>query len=236
VPLSLSDIREVIDSGDTERFVGEMEGQHLDAKRQPYAFSASNGFKREFAKDVAAFANAAGGCILIGAETTVSPLRAGEQITSLKPFPLTLFDVDQHSKIIEEWLYPLPAGLIIKRCADPATPTSGIGFVFVPMQDPTTKPFLLTRTIGEKKSTELLFGYAERRLDRTGVKTVIELHHALRTGMNLEATLLERITALEALLERQLNATSGLPPSPPVSPAVTAARVARVLSQPPLND
>lgn len=235
MPLSLSEIRQVVDTGDLTRFLGEVEGQHLDAKSQPYNFGTGIDIKREFAKDVAAFANADGGCIVIGAETTKPPLQAGEQISALKPLPRSLFDADQHDKIIAEWIFPMPVGVILKWYPDQITPTNGIGLVFVPMQDPTTKPFLLTRTIGDKKTTELLLGYAERRLDRTGVKTVAEIHHAVRTGMNLEATLLDRISALEVLLQRQLNATSVQLPSTPVSPAITATRVARVLGQAPFK-
>jgi hypothetical protein len=235
VPLSLSDIRDVIDHSDLRRFIGELEGQHLDAKSQPYHFGSGNDIRREFAKDVAAFANAYGGCIIIGADTTVSSLQAGEQVTALKPFPGILFDPDQYDKIIAEWVYPKPVGLIMRWYPDQNTPASGIGIVFIPPQDPTTKPFLLTRAVGEKKTTELLIGYAERRLDRTDVKTVVELHHALRTGMNLEATLLDRISALETLLQQLLNKAPAVPPSTPVSPAITAARVARILGQEPLK-
>jgi predicted HTH transcriptional regulator len=97
--LALADIRSLIESGDFQQLIGEFEGQHLDAKAQPYSFASGNDAKREFAKDVAAFANATGGCIIIGAETTVSSLQAGEQITTLKSFPETLFNADQYDQI-----------------------------------------------------------------------------------------------------------------------------------------
>ncbi len=105
MPLDFGDIRALVDSGDFHQLVGEIEGQHLDVKKQPYQFQSGNDAKREFAKDVAAFANANGGCIIIGAETAVSTLQAGEQITALKPFPGMLFDPDQYAKIVAEWLH-----------------------------------------------------------------------------------------------------------------------------------
>jgi len=95
---------------------------------------------------VAAFANASGGSIIVGAEIILSSLQAGEQIAALKPFPETLFNVDQYAKIIDEWLYPAPSGLVIKWCPDKDTHQSGIGVIFIPTQAPETKPFLLTRT------------------------------------------------------------------------------------------
>ena len=162
MPLALDDIRSLVETGEFKTLVGEFEGQLLDAKAQPYLFASGSDAKREFAKDVAAFANANGGCIIAGAETIVSNLHAGEQIVALKPFPETLFNADQYDKIIAEWLYPAPSGLIIKWCPVEATHTHGIGVIFVPTQSPDSKPFLLTRTIGDKKTTEILLGYADR--------------------------------------------------------------------------
>jgi len=234
--LALADIRSLIETGDFQQLIGEFEGQHLDAKAQPYSFASGNDAKREFAKDVAAFANATGGCIIIGAETTVSSLQAGEQITTLKSFPETLFNADQYSKIIDEWLYPAPSGLIIKWHPDKDTRQNGFGVIFIPTQAAETKPFLLTRMIGDKKTTEVLLGYAERRLDRTNIKSVVELHHAMRTGMNLEATLLNRITNVETLLQRELATTRTPQPSSTASSTITANRVARVLEQQQFSD
>jgi hypothetical protein len=236
MPLDLADIRALVDTGEFQQFIGEVEGQHLDAKSQPYLFTSGNDAKRELAKDVAAFANAAGGCIIVGAETTLSTLQAGEQITALKPFPGTLFSPDQYAKIIAEWLYPQPSELIIKWYPDGNIPTSGIGLVFVPEQNAATKPFLIRRTIGDKKTTVTLLGYVERHVDRTDIMSVVALHHALRTGMNLEATLLSRITNLETLLQRQLASTPVLRSSSPTQVAITARRVARILTQPQLSD
>ena len=233
MPLKLVDIRSLIETGELQQLIGEFEGHHLDAKAQPYSFTSGSDAKREFAKDVAAFANAVGGCIIVGAETTISSLQAGEQITALKPFPETLFNVDQLGKIIDEWLYPVPSGLIIKWWPDKETPQSGMGAIFIPTQAPETKPFLLTRMIGDKKTTEVLLGYAERHLDRTDIKSVVELHHAMRIGMNLEATLLNRITNVETLLQRLLPAPQLI--STAVT-SVTEKRVERVLAQQEFSD
>ena len=233
MPLELVDIRALIETGELQQLIGEFEGHHLDAKAQPYSFTSGSDAKREFAKDVAAFANAIGGCIIVGAETTLSSLQAGEEITALKPFPETLFNVDQLGKILDEWLYPVPTGLIIKWWPDKSTRQSGIGAILIPAQAPEAKPFLLTRTIGDKKTTEILLGYAERHLDRTDIKSVVELHHAMRAGMNLEATLLNRITNIETLLQRLL-------PVPQLSSTAvtntTEKRVERVLAQQEFND
>jgi hypothetical protein len=146
MPLDFGDIRALVDSGDFTKLIGEIEGQQLDVKSLPYQFHTGSDAKREFAKDVAAFANVNGGCIIIGAETTVSPLQAGEQITAIKPFSGTLFSPNQYGKLLDEWLYPQPSGIIINWYPDENNSTNGIGLIFIPAQDPASKPFLITRT------------------------------------------------------------------------------------------
>jgi hypothetical protein len=61
--------------------------------------------------------------------------------------------------------------------------------------------------IGEnKKSTELMIGYVERRIDGTEVQTIAEIHHALKIGFSFERELLGRIANLESLVEQHFSA------------------------------
>ena len=212
-----------------------MEGQYLDAKSQPYQFGTGMDTKRELAKDVAAFANAAGGCVLIGLTTQVSPIRAGEEITAVRPLSRMLFDPEQYRKILAEWLYPQPKDLTVSFVQFGSESDKGIGVVFVPPQDPGTKPFLITRTIGDKKSTEVVIGYVERRLDATDVRSVMELHHALRIGINLERELLGRIQSLESTVQRHFSAA--LQAQTEAQRAnLLRVRIARTLDYPSLKD
>jgi hypothetical protein len=132
--MSPFELREIIEAAQFERLVGELEGQYLDAKSQPYQFNTGTDVKRELAKDVAAFANAAGGCILIGFATQVSVVRAGEEITAIRPFSRTLFDPDQYCKILAEWLYPQPRGVTVVFVPYGGDPERGVGAVIVPPQ------------------------------------------------------------------------------------------------------
>jgi len=164
--------------------------------------------KRELAKDVAAFANASGGYILIGIATKTSPMYPGEEIAEIRPLSQALFDTDQYRKILAEWLYPQPRNVEVRFVPVGGDANQGIGVVFVPPQQAEMKPYLITRTMGDKKSTEVLLGYVERRLDSTDVRSVMELHQLLRTGINLERELLGRIQHLELLVERHFGATA----------------------------
>jgi hypothetical protein len=68
------------------------------------------------------------------------------------------------------------------------------------------------------------------------VKKVVEIHHALRTGMNLEATLMDRIKSLEILLQRLLDAKPQTPTSASIPATATAARIERILAEGPFNE
>jgi hypothetical protein len=220
--LALSDLKNIVDTGRFDSIVGEIEGQFFDAKGQPYQFDVGMDAKREFAKDVAAFANAGGGFILIGLTTTPSAVRAGEEVLKVRPIDSSRFDPDQHRKILLEWLYPQPMGIDVKWIQFGSDEGKGIGVIYVPAQNERSKPFLMTRTLGDKKSTELLIGYVERRIDATKVRTVVEIHQALRTGLNLERELLGRIENIELLVERHFSATNE---------AETAEKRAQVLQE-----
>jgi hypothetical protein len=203
--LDMNELREIVANRGFDQLVGEIEGQFFDAKGRPYEFDRMDA-KREFAKDVAAFANAGGGYILIGLDTKRAAKRNAEEVSATTPFNHGLFDSDRHWKILSEWLYPQPSGLTIDWVEFGQDAEKGLGVIFVSPQDEWSKPFLLTRAIEDNKSTELLIGYVERHLDRTNVRKIAEIHQALRTGLNLERELLGRIANIELLVERHFSA------------------------------
>ena len=174
---------------------------------QPYKFSEGLDAKREFAKDVAAFANVRGGYILVGFTTKTSTTSYGEEIADVHPVPADLFNIDQHIKLLQEWLYPQPVGVQINFVPFGPDSTKGILVVFIPPQSERSKPFLLTKTLTDKKSTDVIIAYVERRLDFTDARSVVELHHALRIGLNLERELLGRMDNLEALMTKHFTGT-----------------------------
>jgi len=230
MPLDLNDLKKIVKDHDFDRLVGEIEGQFFDAKEQPYRFSVGMDAKREFAKDVAAFANASGGYILIGVATNPAQRRAGDEVSKIRQISKAIFDVDQHRKLLEEWLFPQPKGIDIDWVPFGQEIDKGIGVIFVPPQDQGGKPFLISRTIGDRKSTDVLIGYAERRVDRTEIKTIAEIHQALRTGLNLERELLGRIANIELLMERYFLAKTEVETSEKRA-QVFQERIARLIEE-----
>lgn len=205
--LALEHLASIVADAKFEELVAEVEGQFFDVKSQPYKFSEGLDAKREFAKDVAAFGNAQGGYILVGFTTKTSITSYGEEIADVHPVPADLFNIDQHIKLLQEWLYPQPVGVQINFVPFGPDSTKGILVVFIPPQNERSKPFLLTKTLTDKKSTDVIIAYVERRLDFTDARSVVELHHALRIGLNLERELLGRMDNLEALMTQHFTGT-----------------------------
>jgi hypothetical protein len=205
MPFALEDLAAIVNERSFNRLIGEAENQFFDAKAQPYLFDGGEDSKREFAKDVSAFANATGGYIFIGLTTNRAAIQLGDEVTEVRPIPAAMFDPDRHQKILEEWLHPLPANLSVQFAQYGTDSSKGIGVIHVPKQDDRSKPFLLTRSLGDKKSTELLFGYAERRVDRTQVRGVAEIQQAIKNGLDIERTLVVRLDNIELLISRHFT-------------------------------
>ncbi len=202
MPLTLEDLTDIVKEGAFDRLIREAENQFFDAKGQPYLFETGEDSKREFAKDVSAFANASGGYIFIGLVTIRAAIHLGDEVTEIRPIPASMFDPDRYQKILEEWLHPQPANINVQFASYGTDNSKGIGVIHVPKQDERSKPYLITRSLGDKKSTEVMFGYAERRVDRTQIRGVAEIQHAIRNGLDIERTLAARLDNIELLLSR----------------------------------
>lgn len=200
MPLTLADLKAIVDSKQFNELIGEIENEFFDVKGQPYQFDAGDYAKRELAKDVTSFANAAGGYLFIGAATKMSSTHPGEEVTELRPFPAGLIDQDRHYKILSEWTHAEPKGIKVEWIPF-GEPGKGIAVITIPPQDDRLKPFLITKNIDSGKTTETLLGYAERKRDSTDALSVVELQHAIRIGIRFEQEILGRLDNVESTLE-----------------------------------
>ena len=75
-------LQEIVQSGDFESLLGEIESAEFECKAQPYAFDTDSG-KRELAKDVSSFANSTGGYIFIGIKTKASSAHFGDEVEAI---------------------------------------------------------------------------------------------------------------------------------------------------------
>jgi hypothetical protein len=156
--MQISEMKAILDSGEFQKFIGEVEGQHFECKGAPYHLG-NNSQKQELAKDVAGFANADGGVIVIGLSTDKIPTSFGEKVSKVRPFSSDLFSAKQYRDILRTWLYPNVTGLDIEWYPSTGDRTVGIAAIIVPPQQQSLHPFLITRYITEgEKGTEIVFG------------------------------------------------------------------------------
>ena len=182
VHFSPNQIRNILETGEFDQLVGAVEHEQMDAKSEPYRLGDLRG-KLELAKDVAGFANATGGVIVIGARTEKSPVHFGDEIREIRPFDRRLIDIEQHHAVIGGWVYPRPDGVEVQWFAGVADPTRGIVGIVIPEQSASLKPFLVAHTVDESgRQIDIVFGYTERR--RAGIEPlrIHDLQALLKAG------------------------------------------------------
>ncbi|MBA3715060.1 MAG: ATP-binding protein [Pyrinomonadaceae bacterium] len=213
---------EIIERGDFRSFIGEIECEWFDCKRQPYQLDSEKD-KRELAKDVSSFANTLGGYILIGVETTKSQDHFRDEVTNLKPFNQNLVDAEQYYKLLQQWVYPEVEGVGISWIASSDDDSKGIVVIKIPEQKDAVKPFLIKNFIDDGgKKVEIIFGYAERRRDNSQPFSVIDLQKALRSGLSYDNQLSGRLDGLEALLQQVISGSASTEAGSITAETVTA--------------
>lgn len=197
--LDKEDLERIISSNSFDELIGKYENEWVDCKSQPYILSEIKN-KRELAKDVSSFANSDGGYILIGMKTSPDDTHIGDKIDELKPFESMLIDGDQILKICEEWIYPKPEGLDVSWIPSKEDVNKGIGVIKIPSQSDSLKPFLIKNVLDGEKQVEIMFGYVERRRDKSQPYTLRDIQTTLRYGLNYERIVKGRFDALELMV------------------------------------
>lgn len=144
---------------DHQKLVGTPESQWLDLKGQPYQLDTAKG-AWEWVKDVAAFANAGGGMIVIGIPTTIAPHQQAEVAEAPVPIPKRLLLPKQHIDLLSERLYPAPRGLSVEWY--PPEGDKGIAVIDIPRQDERDLPVVVRRMIDLDGKTVATVGVPTR--------------------------------------------------------------------------
>lgn len=175
--LTPEQILELFATGNEASIVGCYETDEVEFKGQYHLKDQQQ--KWELAKDVAAFANAGGGLIVVGVVTEPDLDRAEDQATALKAVPLEFFDPKQHREVIERWVYPRAQVDVVRhtrvdRC---------FGTILVTAQS-SDEPFLVTRIPREDGGlvADTGIGWPVRRGAHTSWTPVGQIHEAVRRG------------------------------------------------------
>src|SRR6202790_1032290 len=108
--MSFESVKAILDAHTYDALIGLYEDAWLDAKRTPYNVDLPEG-RYELAKDVSAFANGAGGIVLVGLRTTKQETTQTEEITAFELCPQDAFSPHRYVSLIEAYIHPAIEGL-----------------------------------------------------------------------------------------------------------------------------
>ncbi|NVJ28735.1 ATP-binding protein [Myxococcus sp. AM011] len=189
-----------LDANDFERLLGTPESEWLDFKKEPYLLDSDKG-RWEYVKDIAAFANATGGCILIGVKATKDPNELQEKATSVTAIPKKLVNSDRYNGILLEKLYPDVQGLRMRWYPESRAVSDGLLLIEIPSQRGSSKPFVLRSMSGAEDLPVIALGVPMRVGDRTSWMRAETLHHRMQgTRQVEEAAQVERESRQHASL------------------------------------
>lgn len=173
----LDSAREALRANEPERLLGLAECDWLDVKGGVYVLDQPYGAE-ELLKDVAAFANAkAGGLLLVGFSTRVEH---GEEIVDqIRPVPREQVDLDRYRKLLER-ITPTPMYVAVDWID--RGDAKGILFIDVPAQPPACLPYLVPGPARSGKNGQQAGALPVRDGDRTRWLTVPDLQRLLAAG------------------------------------------------------
>lgn len=209
--LTLVEIKEILESGCFETFIGGVEDRLFECKREPY-FLDDDKRNRELAKDVSAFANARGGTILLGIETRSDPVfHADEIISVIRSFSRDRLEINRYHQVLRDWLYPTP-DVEIKWFQSQQNAGSGIAAIFIPPLQTDRGPFLLRNPVEENnRSVAIVVGYVERRLATATPSRIEDIHRWIQDGRRFENLLNEQFDSLRVAIQGQVLPSSENP-------------------------
>jgi hypothetical protein len=163
-------------AGRASMLIGREESQWLEVKSAPYDLSGDRG-KIELAQDVARFANAeTGGVLIVGARTRGRP----EVISAICPAPLRQLSASRHRAVLDARVYPPIEGLHVE--AMDYDQGRGLLIVVVPPQPEALKPFLVHGAVVRGRVEGAFISIVRRRGEGSIVTSAPAIHAMLVAG------------------------------------------------------
>lgn len=171
----------VIRARQPELLVGMFESGWFDAKSAPYRLS-EKADQYELGKDIAAFANAGGGLILVGAKTKTRP--TGDEVSAINGCMLDDVATGPLRALIRKQIYPRVEGIRIDRIPI-GSKGRGVVLIEIPAQPESHKPFLVVGTRSGGRVSELGFTVSAREGDGVVAPRIEVIHQLIRAGRAL---------------------------------------------------
>jgi len=199
---SIKELEKIISNGDFNSLIGKIENDFFECKSQIYDLEKEYS-KRELAKDITSFANLNGGYILIGLKTKESKTHFGDEVVEISLLNQGLVDPNQYKNVIKDWIYPDEIhGIKIYWKGSKDDNSKGIIVIEIPSQKESLKPFLISKILEEeKKLSETIFGYAERKGDRSDPKKIKDIYKIMRDGLLYDKNIENRFNNLESVIQ-----------------------------------
>jgi hypothetical protein len=174
-------IVQVLRAGHPEALLGQPESICLDVKRQHYDLTDAAG-KISLAQDVARFANAeSGGVLIVGMQGKKVP--GGEIISAITPIQLGGRDIRRYGQTIESYVFPLVEDL--ELFGVDAEAGSQLLAISVPPQAEELKPFLVHGAIVKGKVEGAFVSIVRRRGEHSVPIIAPAIHAMLAAGRAL---------------------------------------------------
>lgn len=179
--LEAESVLALVKAGSAEVLLGQVETEWLEVKSQAYRL-ADDGQKIELAQDVARFANAeGGGVLLIGVKTKkVGDL---DVLRKVSPAPLDQLRPARYRKVIDRRVFPPVEGLQIEVHA--ASEQSGYLAIHIPPQPEELKPFLVHGAVVGGRVEGAFISIIRRRGEDSIPASPASIHSMLVAGRGL---------------------------------------------------
>lgn len=181
---SLSELVEALTRQEWDRVVGTPESSWVDFKTAPYALAEDRG-KVTLAADVAAFANAAGGALVVGYEAQKAAHSAQELAVRHRPVNKSVVDGDAIQSVIADRIFPRVRGVRLGWYPPEPATEGGVLLIEVPPQDEGARPFVVERVLeGDRSSGRHAIAVPIREGDRNDWLRAEELQRLLNEARN----------------------------------------------------
>jgi Putative DNA-binding domain len=168
---------DLLRAGKVDLLLGQAENNWIEAKGAPYADNDVG--KLELAKDVAAFANAAGGLLVLGVATAKRGDR--DVLTRVQPIPFAMARPSSLRRIIDHRVHPPVQGLEVIHVPYGGK-ADGVVVVSVPPQPEEMQPFLVRGAVTGGRLSGSFVSVVTRRGEDTLATDVASIHALLAAG------------------------------------------------------
>jgi len=171
-------VRRALDTGLWDLLLGLDETSWLEAKRQHYREEPRD--ELNFASDVAAFCNAAGGLLIVGAKTKTHP--DGDRIVAINQCPLPAGVARRYRRLLQKLVFPIPRGISISAMPNNALVDTGLLVIEIPEQPAELRPFFVTGSLVAASTHGAVIGIPVRHDADVSWMSPAALHARLRIG------------------------------------------------------